>query len=119
VTPTRDLTFVTDTADALLRIADTEALSGLVTNIGTNTEISIAALIDAIAAILGVKAEVESDPRRVRPPASEVHRLVCDNRRLAAATGWAPAVPLGPGLERTIEWFRQRATPSKALTYTV
>jgi nucleoside-diphosphate-sugar epimerase len=47
---------------------------------------------------------IVTDEARVRPAASEVERLVCDNRLAAELAGWRPTVSLDEGLSRTIAW---------------
>ena len=59
----------------------------------------------------------ELDPERVRPAASEVTRLLCDHSRMSELTGWAPAVDLRTGLERTVEWLRSNQHRYRALEY--
>jgi NAD dependent epimerase/dehydratase len=107
--PTRDLTFVEDTAEGFLRVAATASLVGRAVNIGTGVEISIGDLARKITALLQVDARPVQDPRRVRPQSSEVERLVCDSSLLEARTGWRPGTKLEEGLEATIEWFRAHA----------
>jgi nucleoside-diphosphate-sugar epimerase len=51
---------------------------------------------------------LETDDARIRPAASEVERLWCDNTRIRALTGYAPQVSLREGLARTIAWFGQQ-----------
>jgi nucleoside-diphosphate-sugar epimerase len=48
-----------------------------------------------------------TDEARLRPIASEVERLVCDNGKMVKLTGYRPQVPLRDGLARTIEWLRR------------
>ena len=43
----------------------------------------------------------------MRPSASEVFRLWCDNSKLAAAAGFRPSTSLEEGLRRSAEWFTQ------------
>jgi NAD dependent epimerase/dehydratase len=105
---TRDFTFVTDTAQGLMAIASMQGGAGEVFHIGSNSEISIAALFAKIAALMDSDAEIESDSERLRPEKSEVFRLWCDNTKLQAAAGFAPEVSLDEGLRRTVEWFRDR-----------
>ena len=117
--PTRDLTFVTDTAAGFLAVAGSEQLAGSVVNIGMGKEISVGALIELIARLMGVRARVVPSAERQRPEASEVDRLLCDNTRLVAATGWTPAHGLESGLSETIAWFRRQGRTATAGTYHV
>jgi NAD dependent epimerase/dehydratase len=105
--PTRDFTFVKDTAAAFATVgsAPAEQVVGQLFNAGTGTEISIGDLVSTIAGLMGREVEVLADPARIRPEKSEVMRLVCGSDKLRAATGWAPQHDLESGLKQTIEWF--------------
>lgn len=117
--PTRDLTFVADTASAFIAIADCPQCTGTVTNIGTNTEVSVGQLVETIAHLLGVSVAVEVDDVRVRPSASEVLRLRCNNEKILSLTHWRPAFDLRSGLQKTVDWFRTHGTYHKAEIYTI
>jgi NAD dependent epimerase/dehydratase len=106
---TRDFTFVEDTCRGFLAIASMEGGAGEVFNIGSNSEISIGDLLALTGRIMGVAAVAVNEEQRIRPPVSEVQRLWCDNRKLAAATGFTPRVTLEQGLAVTAAWFRQPA----------
>ena len=105
--PTRDFTFVTDTAAAFAAVgeAPAEAVVGQVMNAGTGQEISIGDLARLLCEVTGRQAEVVQKDARLRPPNSEVMRLVCDSSRLRAATGWSPKHDLKSGLEVAASWF--------------
>jgi dTDP-glucose 4,6-dehydratase len=118
VSPTRDLTFVKDTARAFLEIFRSDSSRGEITNVGTNSEISVGDLVQVIARLIGVDVCVAQDQRRVRPPASEVERLRCDNAKILRLTGWRPVHTLEQGLSETIEWMRKHQARYKAELYT-
>ena len=107
LSPTRDFTFVTDTAEAFLAVgtAPSDRVVGRVLNSGTGREISIGELVTTIARIMGRTVEVREEPERLRPPDSEVQRLVCDSSELRTRTGWEPLHTLEVGLRMTAEWF--------------
>ncbi len=107
VDPTRDFNFVTDTCEGMIALADCEAAVGKVVNIGSGSEISIGELAKLIGEIAGVKFEIETEDARLRPEASEVERLLCDNSQIRKLTGWNSKVALREGLEKTVAWFRQ------------
>lgn len=104
--PTRDFNYVADTAAAFQSVmeADDDVLGGTY-NAGSGTEISVADLVTLIGSVMGVEVEVVLDPERVRPPGSEVRRLVADSSALQAATSWKPQTALAVGLQATAEWF--------------
>lgn len=109
--PTRDFTFVRDTAAAFLAVgtAPAESVVGRTFNAGTGGEISVGDLVRLIGKLMDADLAVREEARRLRPSGSEVMRLVCDASRLRAATGWAPAHSLEDGLARTIDFFRDPA----------
>ena len=115
-TPTRDFTFVTDTADAFIRAATADAL-GQVVQLGTGLELSIGDLARTIADVLSLPLRIEVDEARVRPEASEVMRLVSDARRARDILGWSPTVTLPDGLRRTVEWLRTDPSVGRAGEY--
>ena len=119
VAPTRDFNFVEDTVRGFIAMAESDAAVGEVINVGSNFETSIGDLVQIIAEVAGVRAEVTFDSTRVRPSASEVGRLCADNSKAARLIGWKPhfAGPDGfrRGLELTLEWFRMRASVSSNL----
>lgn len=105
-TTTRDLTFVTDTANSLVKLMEMSDHSGSVYNIGTNNEYSIRSVIEIIQDILGSNLPLVQDSSRIRPEKSEVLRLVCDNSRLFSLIGETPSTDISVGLEKTINWMK-------------
>jgi NAD dependent epimerase/dehydratase len=105
LSPTRDFTYVSDTVEAFVRIADCPAAVGRVVNSGSGHEISIGELAERIEAVLGRSAPVQHDAERIRPPASEVERLCADAGLARELLGWEPQVSLDEGLAATGEWI--------------
>jgi NAD dependent epimerase/dehydratase len=107
--PTRDFTFVTDTAAGFVAAARADAALGQVVKLGTNFEISVGDTAAAIADIMGIALSIETEDQRLRPDASEVERLWCDNSRAAELLGWQPSLAglegFRHGLAATIDWF--------------
>ena len=83
--PTRDFTFVSDTVAGFLAAADSSGAVGEVLNIVTNFEISVGNTARTIVDLMGV--EIETEDTRLRPDASEVERLWCDNSKAATMIG--------------------------------
>ncbi|WP_431776169.1 SDR family NAD(P)-dependent oxidoreductase [Streptomyces cucumeris] len=104
LTPTRDFTYVTDTAAGFLALADCDRALGEVVNLGTGREIAIGDLTEALIAATGRDARVVVDPARLRPAGSEVQRLLSDNSRAREWAGWRPEIGLAEGLRRTSQW---------------
>lgn len=104
-TPTRDFTFVTDTAEGFIKVAESESV-GMEINIGSGREISIEDLTKKIISLVGRDIVIEHNKERVRPAHSEVQRLCADNTRARNVLGWAPKVSLTHGLEKTISFIK-------------
>jgi len=103
--PRRDLTYVTDVVDGYAAVADRDNLDGETINLGSGADISIGELAGKIGRMMGREITFANDARRVRPPQSEVMRLVCDNSKAARLLDWRPAHNLETGLSKTIAWF--------------
>jgi dTDP-glucose 4,6-dehydratase len=117
--PTRDLTFVSDTAAGFLSIFRANDLYGEVTNIGANDEISIGLLAALIAELMNVVICIIGQDERKRPDASEVMRLRCDNSKILTHTDWKPSVSLRQGLLKTIDWVSTNLALYKPEVYNV
>lgn len=105
--PTRDYTYVDDQVQAFLLVAESPKTVGETINVGSNHEISIGAIAEMVASLIGKEIEIVTENARLRPERSEVERLWCDNTRARDLLGWSPAVTLEEGLLRTIAWFRE------------
>ena len=107
--PTRDFSYVTDTARAFVDLgtAPASAVLGELFNVGTGADVAIGQLAADIAAAMGIDADITEDDQRLRPKDSEVMRLVCDASKLRDRTGWQPRHTRAEGLRQTIEWFVQ------------
>lgn len=105
LSPTRDFNFVTDTVAGFVALALCNEAVGQTVNIGTGEEWSIEQTARLLMEICGRKVSIECDEHRVRPPDSEVERLVAGNRLLLELTGWRPALPFQDGLAQTVSWI--------------
>lgn len=103
--PTRDFTFVLDTCQALIALAECDRATGEVINIGSNREISIHELAEQIAAIMDARISLRRSEERLRPENSEVYRLWCDNAKYTQLTGNRMQYSLKAALEKTVAWF--------------
>lgn len=116
--PTRDFSYVLDTAAAFMTLgeAPASAVIGELFNCGPGDDISIGKLAEDIARLMGVEADIVEDPKRLRPKDSEVMRLVCDATKLRERTGWRPQYTRDEGLAETIEWFKDPANLARFKT---
>ncbi|CAN5737722.1 NAD-dependent 4,6-dehydratase LegB [soil metagenome] len=106
-TPTRDFNYVDDTVAGFLAVAGCDRAVGDVVNIGSGREIAIGNLVTLLVELTGSQARIVTDPDRLRPPDSEVERLLCDNSRAREWMGWTPEVSLEDGLARTSTWVAE------------
>ncbi|MCS3638164.1 dTDP-glucose 4,6-dehydratase [Salinibacter ruber] len=123
--PTRDFSYVEDTARGFMAVADSDAAIGEVVNVGSGFEISIGNLVDLIAEAMSVEVSVETDEERKRPEKSEVDRLYADISKAEDLLGWTPTHGgrdgFKRGLKKTAEWFskEEHLQHYKAGTYAV
>jgi NAD dependent epimerase/dehydratase len=103
----RDLTYVDDTVEGFIRAATVDGIEGETIQLGTGQAVSVAELFDLACRALGKRAQVQEDPRRLRPDASEVLVLESDPSRARDRLGWTPQVTLEIGLVRTAQWLQQ------------
>ena len=105
--PTRDFSFMADTVEGFIRMAECSDAVGQTINIGSGREISVGNLASLILEMTGRKdVPITSDAQRRRPDQSEVERLCADNRKAQELLGWRPQHTLEEGLAQTIEWVR-------------
>jgi UDP-glucose 4-epimerase len=97
---TRDLVFVDDAVDALVRAMD--RAPGLLINIGSGKETSVQDLYDALARLLNYKEPARHGPPRNGDPT----RSALDASRAEIHLGWQAFTGLEAGLRQTIDWFR-------------
>ncbi|MBF0489155.1 MAG: GDP-mannose 4,6-dehydratase [Candidatus Omnitrophica bacterium] len=107
LTPTRDLTFVEDTAEGFICAGESLSVGGEVVNLGANSEISVGDLAQLIGHLLNVSITIVEDSVRKRPSKSEVDRLMADNSKAKSILNWSPEKSLEQGLKKTIEWFQE------------
>lgn len=119
VHPTRDWTFVTDTAAGFVAIAEGEQTVGETLNLGTGAETSIGRVVEIVGSLVGRDLCVEEDSQRVRPRGSEVERLVADNSRCRRLCGWRPLTSIEEGLASTVAWMRGELGRYRAAEYAV
>jgi NAD dependent epimerase/dehydratase len=119
LTPTRDFNYVKDTAEAFIKIAESDKSIGEVINAGSNYEISIGDTVKKIINIIGTDVKIICDEERLRPENSEVNRLWADNTKIKDLTGWAPNYSIDRGLEETVEWIKKNLSSFKTDIYNV
>lgn len=120
LSPTRDMNFVSNTAEGFMAAAlGPDKCLGESINFGLGEEISIGDLAHLIAEICGADIEITEDSERVRPANSEVERLLACNKKAKELLGWEPKVGVREGLERTVDWFRDHLDRYRVGEYSV
>lgn len=107
LTPTRDLTFVKDTAAGFIRVAESDKSNGEVINVGSDFEIAVGDLANLIAKLMQTEIATETEQARQRPEKSEVERLWADTGKAKELLAWSPGYTLEEGLKETIEWLKR------------
>ena len=109
LSPTRDFSFVQDTANGFLAAAMSDAIVGQTVNLGSDFEISIQETAETIAKLMNVELKLANDEQRVRPESSEVERLHASIQKAKEVLGWQPQLKglegFKAGLKQTIDWF--------------
>ena len=119
VSPSRDFTYVTDTCNAYIEIFKNNKFFGEITNVGTNSEISINELYSKISGIMNIKKKIVQQKNRKRSDSSEVERLVCSNNKIFNLSKWKPDHNIETGLKLTIDWFIENNSQLKPEIFNV
>jgi UDP-glucose 4-epimerase len=99
---TRDYTFVRDTAEAALRIYETEETRGKEINVCTGREVSINDLITTILNIMGIP-DYPIEYTSERP--GDVMRHLGDPSLLVKLVDFKPMTNFNKGMKETLEWY--------------
>ena len=119
VTPIRDLTFVSDTVEGFIKVAECPEAIGELFNLGSGRSITIGELAQQIISLLGSGKEIIAEDERLRPEASEVMELLCNSGKAQKMLGWEPRVSLEEGLGRTVSYIRDHLHHYKPQLYNV
>lgn len=103
----RDMTYVDDVVEALLRSALIDDSGPF--NVGSVQSISLCEFIAALKTVLPVDCESLPFPAHLK--AIDIGDSSCDIGRIQRATGWAPTTSLIDGLRATIDYFQRTAPP--------
>ena len=109
-TPTRDLSYISDTVNGFVKALQSDSGVGEVINLGSNFEVSIGQIANLIAKSFNTEIEIVTKQERLRPDNSEVERLWADNSKAEQLFSWSPSYVQIQGLEKgikeTIDWFQ-------------
>jgi len=103
-TPLREFLHADDVASACLLLMDRYAEAGHI-NIGSGEELSIRALAEKVATIVGFAGQLEFDP--ALPDGTP--RKLMDVARIKSL-GWSPRIGLDEGIRGVYAWYLQHGT---------
>jgi len=102
----RDLNFVGDVVDALLRAGAADNSVGQIYNLGSDEPISLKLLVELMIEVAG-----QGSYRLVPFPEArkkiDIGDVYSSYRRIYQHLGWQPVTPLREGLAQTFEFYRQ------------
>ena len=102
---TRDLMYVEDCADFVVRAAMSDACLGQIVNAGLGTDITI----NDLAAMICKDSSRIKHVKHIHPQ-SEIPRLVCDRSKAKRLLGWEPKTSLKDGIEKTRAFINKTGT---------
>jgi NAD dependent epimerase/dehydratase len=119
LTPKRDLTFVTDTAEAFALAIEAPGIDGETIHFGSGQAIAMGDLAQKCLSIVNSNAKIITSEDRVRPANSEVELLLCNPSKAAHLLNWRPKTSLSSGLEQTAEYIRRNMSQYDSTRYTL
>lgn len=101
-TQTRDLLYVEDCVDFIIKAGLSDKANGQIINAGTGRDVSVNELA----------AMVCKDSSKIKPvqhihPQSEIQKLLCDSSKANQLLEWHPKVSLEEGIRKTEEWLKK------------
>jgi len=103
----RDYTYITDIIDGICRSIDyveNNKSAYEVFNIGSNSPVSLAEMIETIEKVLGIEAKINRLP--MQP--GDVDRTYADVRKLKEMTGYNPSLTFEEGIVKFIKWYKSK-----------
>jgi nucleoside-diphosphate-sugar epimerase len=101
----RDFTYIENVVQANLAAIEAPDAPGKAINVAMHDSHTLNELVDALNRLLGTDLE----PRYLPPRPGDVPHSMADISLARALLDYAPTVDFVTGLERTIEWFADRA----------
>ena len=115
----RDFTYIDDIVEGIMRVLDKPATADAgydsqhpnpgtspapyrIFNIGNNSPTLLMDYIAALEGALGITADKRMLP--IQP--GDMHSTAADTRALQAWVGFAPAMPVGTGVQHFVDWYR-------------
>jgi UDP-glucuronate decarboxylase len=102
-THTRSFCYISDLVEGIVRMAETDGIIGPV-NLGNPTESTIIEIANKILSLTRSKSKTVFKPL----PSDDPEKRCPDIAQARKLLSWEPKVPLETGLEKTIEYFREK-----------
>ena len=102
---TRDFTYVSDTVDLLIKLADSTFTKAEIFNGGTGTKTSIKYLTETIIRIIDSKSKIVYTTAR---PWDHVKNRCSDISKSKAKLGYSPKTNFEDGLLETVKWIQSK-----------
>jgi len=119
LSPLRDFSYVLDTVNGYLLLAESEFQNGEIFNLSSGKQISIGNLAELIKTKLNVSIPITCKKERTRPKISEVLSLVGNSNYLRNNTQWKPMYNINKGINKTIEYIQKHIEDYKTERYIV
>lgn len=100
----RDFTYIKDTVEATLITCDVKAAAGKVFNIASGETITLNELLDKLNIILNT----EIKPKYAHVRSGDIKHSMADISRAQKVLGLEPKYGIEYGLQKTIDWFKNR-----------
>lgn len=101
----RDFTDVRDAVKAMAELIE-EGEAGESYNICSSIPVPVKKILDTLLDLAGTEIKVEQDPNRLRP--SKMPVLYGSHKKLRAATGWEPSVPLEVSIKDILDYWMEK-----------
>jgi nucleoside-diphosphate-sugar epimerase len=99
---TRNMLYVSDCVEALLRIEEKAGTPPLVLNVGNPEAVTVRAIAETVAKVSGNRLPMRFDTTKPVGPISRIPVIDSAEKEL----GWRPRTDLETGISRTYEWMR-------------
>ncbi len=100
-----DWIYVGDIVDGLLAMGIAPGITGTTLDLGSGTLMTTRQVVEMLCDILRTEIRPDFGAIPDRPMERIIGASVEDTRRML---GWQPSISLRTGLERTVDWYRQR-----------
>lgn len=107
-----DFTYVTDIVDGIVRAAESNEVQNDAVNVASGQDVSINELAHLILKLLDREGKIEPIYAEPRPHERLVHTVppspIVSISKAEQLIGYKPSVPLNVGLQKYVEWYRQK-----------